>query len=48
MNSIFLDYVKEKKISDYEDFVAKKLSKLHDTSTAQMHDWLKEAHTDFP
>ncbi len=39
---------RKKILSDYEDFVAKKLSKFQDTSTAQMHDWLKEAHTDFP
>ncbi len=41
-------YQGKKILSDYEDFVAKKLSKFLDTSPAQMHDWLKEAHTDFP
>ncbi len=45
----FLGSCQRKKILfDCEDFVAKKLSKFHNTSIALMHDWLKEAHTDFP
>lgn len=32
----------------YEDFVADKLSLYEDTSAAQIHDWLKEAHASFP
>lgn len=39
---------RKKVLSGYEDFVADKLSTFQDTSAAQIHDWLKEAHTDFP
>jgi len=39
---------RKKILSGYEGFVADKLSTFQDTSTAQIHDWLKEAHTDFP
>ena len=39
---------RKKILSDYEDFVASKLSAFEDTSAAQIHDWLKEAHVDFP
>ena len=39
---------RKKTLSAYESFVVEKLSLYPDTSTAQMHDWLKEAHPDFP
>lgn len=32
----------------YEGFVKAKLLKYQDTSAAQLHDWLKEHHADFP
>lgn len=32
----------------YTDFVKSKLEQYPDTSCAQMHDWLKEYHLDFP
>ena len=32
----------------YESFVKERLKVYPDTSAAQMHDWLKEHHTDFP
>jgi len=35
-------------LSAYENYVAERLSKYVDTSAAQVHDWLKEAHVDFP
>ena len=31
-------------LTPYTDFVVERLSLYQDTSTAQMHDWLKEAH----
>lgn len=39
---------REKVLADYEEFVKQKLSEFQDTSTAQIHDWLKEHHPDFP
>lgn len=39
---------RKKRLSDYEGFVADKLSTFQDTSAAQVHDWLKESHVDFP
>lgn len=39
---------RDKKLSPYEDFVVNRLSQFKDTSAAQMHDWLKEAHIGFP
>lgn len=39
---------RKKALSPYEDFVFEKLSEFEDTSSAQIHDWLKEAHPDFP
>jgi len=35
-------------LQTYEQFVKEKLSAYPDTSAAQMHDWLKEHHADFP
>ena len=39
---------RNKKLSPYESFVVNKLERFPDTSTAQIHDWLKEHHPDFP
>ena len=39
---------RKKILSPYEDFVASKLQEYPDTSTAQIHDWLKEFHFDLP
>jgi len=38
---------RKKILSAYESFVTAKLTLFPDTSTAQIHDWLKEAHTVF-
>lgn len=44
-----IDTTRRDKILDhYELFVAGKLSEYQDTSTAQIHDWLKECYPDFP
>ncbi len=39
---------RNKVLSPYEDFVKGKLSQFQDTSSAQIHDWLKEHHPDLP
>ena len=39
---------RKKHLLPYQDFVRKKLEAYHDTSAAQMHDWLKEHFADFP
>ncbi len=39
---------RNKKLSPYESFVVNKLGQFPDTSTAQIHDWLKEYQPDFP
>jgi hypothetical protein len=39
---------KNKVLEAYEPFIKSKLEKYRDTSSAQMHDWLKEHHDDFP
>lgn len=39
---------REKVLSPYEDFVKEKLNQFQETSSAQIHDWLKEHHADFP
>lgn len=39
---------RNKKLNAYEGFVRDKLIEFPDTSAAQMHDWLKEHHPDFP
>ncbi len=45
----FLYHSQRPKLLDgYEDFVFNRLKKYQDTSTAQIHDWLKEHHLDFP
>ncbi len=40
--------MRNKILADYEKFVSDKLSEYQDTSAAQVHDWLKEHHPDFP
>jgi hypothetical protein len=39
---------KDKILEPYESFVKSRLEQYLDTSSAQMHDWLKEHFTDFP
>ena len=39
---------RSKSLEAYETFVFKQLSLYQDTSSAQIHDWLKENHPDFP
>jgi hypothetical protein len=41
-------YNKNMLLEPYEVFVKSKLEQYLDTSSAQMHDWLKEHHPDFP
>lgn len=40
--------IKDKVLEPYESFVKSRLELYRDTSSAQMHDWLKEHFTDFP
>lgn len=46
----FSDNITNKSCSldEYTDFVVERLTLYQDTSTAQMHDWLKENYPDFP
>lgn len=39
---------RKKELEPYESFVKSRLSTYPETSSAQMHDWLKEHHPDFP
>ena len=39
---------REKKLLRFEDFVRQRLEEFRNTPAAQMHDWLKEHHRDFP
>ena len=39
---------RKKELFPYEEFIKSKLKKHSDTSSAQMHDWLKEHFTGFP
>ncbi len=39
---------RKKVLLPYEDFIKERLELYSDTSAAQMHDWLKEYHADFP
>src|SRR5690554_1526512 len=39
---------RSKVLDKYENFVRNRLEEYSDTSTAQIHDWLKEHHDDFP
>ncbi len=47
-NHLLQNQQRSKILSPYENFVAEKLSRFTDTSAAQIHDWLKEHHPDFP
>ena len=40
--------VRKRSLDMYEGFVKEKLSQYPETPAAQMHDWLKERHKDFP
>lgn len=39
---------RKKELQSYEAFVKERLQLYPDTSAAQLHDWLKEHHADFP
>jgi transposase len=39
---------RKRDLSPYEGFIKSRLELYSDTSAAQMHDWLKEHHVDFP
>lgn len=39
---------RNKKLDSYESFIVNKLTLYHDTSAAQIHDWLKEHYPSFP
>ncbi len=39
---------RKKELDSYEEFIKERLVLYPDTSSAQMHDWLKECHHDFP
>ena len=39
---------RNKILAPYESFVAERLKSFTDTSSAQIHDWIKEHHTDLP
>jgi hypothetical protein len=39
---------RKKELLPYESFVRKRLENYPETSSAQMHDWLKEHHAEFP
>ena len=39
---------RDKILTPFEGFIAKRLTSFPDTSSAQIHDWLKEAHNDLP
>ena len=39
---------RNKSLDAYEEFIKEKLGIFPETSSAQMHDWLKEHHADFP
>jgi len=41
-------YQKDKILDPFSDFVLSTLKEYSDTSAAQMFDWLKEHHPDFP
>ena len=47
---VFIDHAakRTRKLAPFEPFVLGKLKEFPDTSAAQMHDWLKEHHSDFP
>jgi len=39
---------RRKQLNEYEDFVRERLEDFSNSSAAQIHDWLKEHHQDFP
>jgi hypothetical protein len=39
---------RSRKLAIYEDFVVKRLTDCDEASAAQIHDWLKEKHPEFP
>jgi len=39
---------RSKKLTAYEDFVVKRLTDCDEASAAQVHDWLREKHPEFP
>lgn len=39
---------RNRRLDPYEEFVRQRLESHRDTTAAQMHDWLKEYHQDFP
>ncbi|MDQ3395653.1 MAG: IS21 family transposase, partial [Bacteroidota bacterium] len=39
---------RKKILLPYQSFIRQRLERFSDTSAAQMHDWLKEHHPDFP
>jgi len=41
-------FERKKGLQPFEEFVRARLEKYQDTSASQMHDWLKEKHSDFP
>ncbi|MGK7397286.1 MAG: IS21 family transposase [Candidatus Cyclobacteriaceae bacterium M3_2C_046] len=43
-----LNRERKKVLTPYENFVVEKLNEYPETSTAQIHDWLKEHHDDLP
>ena len=47
---LFMEKQSERKkdLFAYEGFIKSRLEKYPDTSSAQMHDWLKESFADFP
>ena len=47
---IFIDQsaTRKRKLDPYEAYTVGKLREFPDTSTAQLHDWLREHHSDFP
>ena len=47
-NSLWKLTERNKQLSEYEEFVSSKLTLFADSSTAQIHDWLKEYYPDFP
>lgn len=47
-NYLLQSQQRNKVLSPYERFVQEKLILFEDTSAAQIHDWLKEHHPDFP
>lgn len=47
-NHLLKGQYRSKVLSPYETFVRDKLDRFPETSAAQIHDWLKEHHPEFP